>query len=130
MNTVRWFYCMVNVGARFEWQRSCIGNISPAPPNPPHKTTLKVLKHLMVTGCLISRTQYSRPTKVEREVQTVGILSYALTYYPNSRTREISESCRLSKSRVWKNPKRIRCSPYRQTPHQALLDEDAEKYFT
>ncbi|GBM11548.1 hypothetical protein AVEN_240682-1 [Araneus ventricosus] len=95
-------------------------------PESPHSTRriiLKVVKRLRETGCVTSRPRVRRPRNVGRKVQPEDVLAYALAH-PQSTTKMISESCSLSKSRVWTILNESGAHPCRSTPVQGLLLRD------
>ncbi|GBM58433.1 hypothetical protein AVEN_63789-1 [Araneus ventricosus] len=124
---------MVNVGVRHDWQSGCVSNVRfPASPHPSHITILKVVKRLRESGCMTIKPLSYRPVKVGLQVQPEDVLSPSISAlpYPTSSTREISQNCGLSKSRVWKILNELGAYPYRPTPQKALRDGDEERRYT
>lgn len=77
---------------------------------------------------MTSRTRCDRLDKVGQQVQPNEILFYTFAY-PKCITREISEHCGVSISKVWKILRDLGDHTYRPTPHKVVLGGDAERRY-
>ena len=98
----------------------------PGGPHPSRQDIEKAVKRLRETDCMTHKSRIGRPRRVGQRVEPENVLAYALAH-PQSSTKEISEHCGLTKSRIWTILNEVGAHFYRPTPVQALMPGNTQR---
>ena len=100
----------------------------PGGPHPSNQAIEKTMKWFRETGSVTHKSCIGRPRRVGQLVQLEDVLVYALAHLQSSK-REISEHCGLTKSRIRTILNEVGAQPYRTTPVQALMPDNAQRRY-
>ena len=100
----------------------------PGVPHPSRQVFEKTVKRFREMGSMTYKSWIGRPKRVGQRVQLEDVFAYVLAHFQSS-TREISEHCGLTKSRICSILNEVGAHAYRPTPVQTQMPGDAQRHY-